>query len=299
MPLPTFLIIGVAKAGTTSLYYYLRQHPQIYLSPIKEPEFMAFGERPCNFTGPGLERWQRSAVTTLAGYQALFDGVRQEAAIGEASVNNRLPRACERIHTYLPHAKLILILRQPADRAYSNFLHMRRLGLEPLAFTDALQAEAERRRQGWLPMFWYGQRGYYHADLQNFLDRFPREQLRVYLYDDWQRQPLTLLQDMFQFLGVEDGFVPDMSIRHNTGQQPRSLRLLRFLQHPDHPLKNALKPLIPAPMRQRLGRWVRQANLAAPPPLDPRLRRQLTERYRDDIRGLETQLQRDLSAWLA
>lgn len=299
MPLPNFLIIGVAKAGTTSLYYHLRQHPQIYLSPIKEPEFLAFGEMPFNFKGPGLDGWRRVSVATLADYQTLFDDARDEIALGEASVNSRLPRACERIQTYLPDAKLIIILRQPADRAYSNFLHMRRLDLEPLDFMEALQAEEERRRQGWLPWFWYGQRGYYHADLQKFLDRFPREQIRVYLHDDWQRQPLTIIQDIFRFLGVDDQLVPDISVRYNTGQLPRSQRLLHFLKHPDHPLKNRLKPLVPPPVRRHVARFLHKANLTTPPLLDPQLRRQLTERYRDDIRRLETLIERDLSAWLA
>ena len=298
MSLPNFVIIGAAKAGTTSLYHYLRQHPQIYMSPRKEPHFFAFGEAPLpEWQGPPLNR--KKVGMTLEDYLKLFEDARNELAIGEASVSNFQPRACERIQHYLPDAKLIAILRQPADRIYSFYLYLRLKGFEPLgSFAEALRMEELGQRENWMPWLRYNEEGFYYAALKNYYDRFPREQIRVYLYDDWQREPLTILRDIFEFLGVEDQFMPDISIRHNIGRLPRSQHLLHFLKNPDHPLKTWLKPLVPFPIRQRLVRSLHKANLTTPPPLDPQLRRKLTERYRDDIRQLETLIERDLSAWL-
>ncbi len=300
MPLPNFLVLGVAKAGTTSLHAYLAQHPQIYMSPRKEPHFFAYGEAPLpDFTGPDSQNARQRAIPTFAAYQALFAGWTNELAIGEASTTNFMARACERIHTYLPDARLILILRQPADRAYSQFLHTRRMGLEPLTdFAQALADEEARTQNPWLPAFTYTRAGFYAPILQQYLDCFPREQLRIYLYEEWQAQTLPVLQDIFGFIGVEPGFVPDTAIRLNTAAVPRNRWLVRFLRG-THPLKQWLKPLLPAHWRQRTVRTLSTYNLTKPPPFDPHLRTQLNQLYRHDIQQTAALIGRDLSHWLA
>src|SRR5262249_36967074 len=150
-----FLVLGVAKAGTTSLHSYLSQHPQIYMSRMKEPHFFAYGEAPLPaFIGPGVDRLKDRIVATWDAYQTLFAEMNGERACGEVSTTNIMQRACERIKHYLPKARLIVILRQPAERAYSQFLHMRRYGWEPMAdFAAALAAEEMRRQQNWQPVF--------------------------------------------------------------------------------------------------------------------------------------------------
>lgn len=301
MPLPNFVVIGAAKAGTTSLYHYLNQHPQVYMGSRKEPNFFAFGEAPLpEWQGPSFDLLRKYIVMTMDDYLMLFADVKNELAIGEASVTNFQPRACERIQHYLPNAKLIAIIRQPADRIYSFYSFLLSRGHEPLnSFAKALKMEKTGHRDHWMPWLRYVEEGFYYTRIKNFYNHFPREQIRIYLYDDWQREPLTILRDIFRFIGVDDHFIPNTSVRHNISRLPRSPRLLRFLRNPNHPLKNALKPLVPFPIRQRLVRTLRTVNLTKPPPLDPHLRRQLTERYRDDIRRLETLIERDLSAWLA
>lgn len=299
MPMPTFLVLGVAKAGTTSLYQYLKQHPQIYMVPIKEPNFFAYGEAPLPaFQGPGTANMQQRVVSTLAAYQDLFKGLTGELACGEVSTTNFMPRACTRIHQYAPGAKLVLILRQPAERAYSQFLHTQRLGWEPLGdLREAVAAEATRIQQNWLPLLCYTSPGFYAAILQQYFERFPREQIRIYLYEEWQRQPTAILQDLFRFLAVDEHFIPDMTVRHNAGVAPRSGWLARFLRQ-SHPLKRWLSLLAPATVRQRVVRSLTHRNLTKPPPLDPQLRAQLTELYRDDILRTQALLGRDLSHWL-
>ena len=123
MTMPNFLIIGAMRAGTTSLYHYLKQHPQVYMSPVKEPRFFALeGEKP-DPGRPTDERLMNHSITDIEAYRALFQAVSKETAIGEASpLYLYSPKAPERIRHYIPDAKLIAVLRDPVERAYSHFL---------------------------------------------------------------------------------------------------------------------------------------------------------------------------------
>ena len=302
MTLPNFLIIGAAKSGTTALYQYLQQHPQIYFSPIKEPKFFAYDGAPPDYRGPaGDETRQRDFVTELAAYEALFAGVTGQTAIGEASTLYLYhPRAPERIRHHIPGAKLIAVLRHPVDRAYSDFLSHTVVagdGREPLAdFGEALQAEAGRIRDNWWPLWHYQQRGFYHGQLARYYERFPRSQIKVYLYEDLESDAAGLCRDVFRFLGVDDEVRPDTSLKHNVSGLPRNQRLHDLLTKP-HPLKKILKPLLPDQLRQRLVTRLRSGNLVRPP-LPVELRRQLLREYRPDILRLQELIQRDLSNWL-
>jgi hypothetical protein len=248
--MPNFLIIGVGKSGTTSLYYALKQHPQIFMSPTKEPRFFYYGER--KFEGFGGPVSTTNFVSTLSEYLSLFIGVTDETAIGEASVNNFFPRACARIKHYIPDAKLIAILRQPADRAYSQFTHAHREGVEPLAdFAQALQSEKTRRHQNWWVFLRYREQSFYYSSLKEYFAHFRREQFRIYLYEEWCSRSLEVLRDIFRFLGVDENFVPDMSVRHNQGMHNRSPALHHFLTR-SHPLKSLVKPFVPPAWRPGL-----------------------------------------------
>ena len=146
MTLPNFFIIGAAKSGSTSLYHYVKQHPQIYMSPLKEPKFFALAGEKLDFPGPGDQENVSRAITDIHSYRNLFQGRTTEIVIGEASVLYLYSRrAINHIWQSIPNAKLIAILRHPVDRAYSNFLSLRRPNHEPIAdFSQALQQEEAR-----------------------------------------------------------------------------------------------------------------------------------------------------------
>lgn len=306
MTMPNFLVIGAAKSGTSALYRYLKQHPQIYMSQIKEPHFFAFeGERP-SFQGPGdQELYDYIGVSDIETYRALFEGVSKETAIGEASTAYLyLSRARDRIRHYVPEAKLIAILRDPAERAYSNFLHLVRDCREPLRdFARALQAEEDRIQNNWGPLWHYKQTGFYYAQLKRYYEVFEREQIKIYLYEDLNDDPLSVLRDAYGFLGVDNTFVPDVSMRYNVSGVPKNERvhaLYEFLHRP-HPVKSIFKPLLPHEsrrrLRERLLNALRNQNLTKPPfPLE--IQRQLEEVYREDVLKLQELIQRDLSEWL-
>jgi hypothetical protein len=305
MTMPNFLIIGAQRSGTTSLYRYLGQNPEVYMSPVKEPRFFAFeGEEP-DFQGP-MRRDPRTpqlgrpvgTVTELDAYRDLFRGVTDEAAVGEASPRYlSSERAPGRIRSHLPEAKLIAVLRDPVERAYSQFLMHRRNGTEPLAdFGRALAAEERRMRDNW----WIGdyrRRGLYYVQLTRYYELFPPDRIRVYLYEDLKEDPVGMTQSIFRFLDVDDGFVPDTSRSFNVSAIPRSRALKTFTGQPSA-LKNALKPFLPERLRTRMVTKLRNRNLAAPPPMLPSARKQLTDTYREDVLKLQDLIGRDLSGWL-
>ena len=292
MTMPNFLVIGAMKSGTTALYYYLEQHPQIYMSPVKEPNFFCSG---------GRESWESESVKRIGAYQYLFKGVSDEKAIGEASHCYLYePQAVARIQQHLPDAKLVAILRNPVDRAYSHFLHMVRNGTEPLTdFAQALREEEtgtyrRRRFQDYIG------RGRYYEQLKRYFDAFDRGQLRVYLYEELSDAPIDTLRDTFRFLGVDDSFVPDVSLRRNVSGYPRYKALDKLLRRPSS-IKEALKVHLPARLRWRLSEAfdaLKTQNLVEPSAVPPEVRRQLVGAYREEILRVQELIQRDLSGWL-
>lgn len=299
MLMPNFLIIGAAKAGTTALYYYLKQHPQIYMSPVKETNFFALEGEKLDFRGPGdREAINSFSITDLESYLLQFQGVSNEIAIGEASpLYLYSPKAPERIKFYIPNAKLIAILRNPVERAYASFLHLIRDGREFFTdFAQALQEEKARIQNNWEHIWHYEQMGFYYTQLKRYYDIFRHSQIKVYLYEDFKTRPVSVLQDIFRFLGVDDTFSPDMYIRPNVSGIPKNKVMHTFLTKPN-PIKTILKPFFPARLRQRIVTSLKNRNLVKPE-LSPEIRKQLLQVYREDIMKLQDLIQRDLSKWL-
>jgi hypothetical protein len=281
MTMPNFLIIGAARSGTTTLYRYLEQHPEIYVSPVKEPGFFAF-----EGLDAGYGRFGKG-VCDLAAYRALFDGVAGETAVGEVSPIYLIsPRAPARIQHYIPEARLVAILREPAERARSA------------ATVKALYGGAGREAFGQTvrDIHW----GFYHAHLRRYFDRFDPAQIRVYLHEDLRDDARGLSQDLYGFLGVNSAFEPDVTTIHNVSGIPRR-RLWRALLAVLHSVRGALAPRLPAALRRRGGVYwdgLQRWGLVAPPPLEPEVRAELLAMYRDDILRLQELIGRDLSAWL-
>jgi hypothetical protein len=309
MSLPDFLVIGAPRAGTTSLWHHLDSHPQVYMSPVKEPKFFAFEGEEADFRGPPPEDLSGGtgapwAITDLEAYRALFGGVTDETAVGEASTLYLYynEKTAERIRRRVPEAKLIAVLRDPAERAYSHFLFMRSHGREPLAdFARALDAEEERVRERWWPAFHYTRAGFYHEQLSRYFELFGREQIRIYLYEDLKTDPSGVTRDVFRFLGVDDAFVPDgMSVRHNPSGIPKSSSLYAFLYSGFRRARPFVEPHLPKGLRHRVPRLVaslKTRNLDKPRLL-PEVRGRLIGEYREDVLRLQDLIGRDLSSWL-
>ncbi len=298
MTMPNFLILGAAKAGTTSIYRYLKQHPQIYMSPAKEPKFFAFEGENLDFRGLGDEKEANYIVTNIDDYRALYKKVTNQIAIGEAStIYLYIAKSVERIKYYIPKAKLIAILRDPAERAYSNYLHLIKQEREPLDFAEALAQEEERIKNNWWSFWHYKHRGLYYIQLKRYYEAFEKNQIKVYLYEDLKNNPLGMLKDMFGFLEIDDTFTPDISEKvRQAAPIPKNKALESFLSQP-HPLKSILSPLLPTSFREKLVNKIRYLNRGKPK-LSPAVRKQLIEFYREDILQLQDLIDRDLSQWL-
>lgn len=287
MTLPNFMIIGVAKAGTTSLYHYVDQHPQVFMCPVKETNFFAYADaRGGTWTGEGDPPHPALFhVKTIEAYEALFEGVTDEISIGEASpLYFRSPTAARRIHECIPKVKLVASLRNPADRAFSGFLMRVRKGHAAMNIRAGLRPESHHVTEG-----------FYYDRLKRFFAIFPRHQVHIIIFEDLRADPAKVVTNLFDFLGVDTNLVPDTSIRHNPAGIPKSRLINRIFYNPT--LIRTAKSVLPESVHGMVKR-VRQMNLRTPPPFPPDLRAELLELYREDMRKLERLLDRDLSIWL-
>lgn len=290
--LPNFVIIGAAKAGTTALYWYLAEHPAVFMSPVKETNYFAYGLDGAGRLLYGNPEVHRFPVKSLAEYEALFAGADRAAAIGEASpLYLECPQAAGRIRELIPGARIICSLRHPVDRAYSDyqmFLRRRGLRLDPARDLTPTSAWA-RPDSHWMQI------GRYHEQLARYFDAFPRAQIHVSLFDDLKRNALQTTQDVYRFVGVDAAHAPNFAAPHAVGGMPASRLLERFFMNPV--IRSAVEPWVPT----RAANWVRQLrsrNLRRAPSLPAQLRRDLTRHFRDDIVRTSELIGRNLDGWL-
>jgi len=208
--LPDALIIGAPKAGTSALHAALAQHPQVYASPVKEPKYyMCWDAPPPAHRGPGDSHSRQEWVWRREDYAALFDAAPEQSVRLESTpFYLYVPSARRRIAEELPHAKLIVIVRDPIDRAYSNWMHLWVDGLEPIGdFFEAWRAEDSRMAAGWAPFWHYRQLGRYGQQLADLLGRVDRDRVLVLRYWHLVSQPTETLHRVARFLGIAENRV--------------------------------------------------------------------------------------------
>jgi hypothetical protein len=276
---PTFFLAGAAKSGTTAVYAALGRHPDVFLPERKEPHYYAY------LAAPDLVRAVYPSRTEAdRHYRDLYAPVADERAVGDASTTNLVvPGAAAAIANDVPNARIVVVLRQPVDRAYAHYRHFVVAGGEPLpSFADAVRAEPTRRAQGFPFTYEYLGWGRYADQLQPFVERFGRDRVLVHLYDDLCADADGVMRATFAFLDV-DADVPAIVPRRNVIRAQRRPRL-----------SGALRAL------GRPGRAVADRVASAtitPEPLDLGLRAELTASIDDDLHRLEDLVGRDLSAW--
>jgi hypothetical protein len=293
MRVPDFLIIGAMKGGTTLLYDALQQHPEIFMPLAKEPHFFSVvGREPAAVPLEGA----RTRMGSWQDYTALFDKGTDYRVVGEASTSYLYtPWVAEEIERRLGDIKIVCILRNPVERAYSHYLWLRRLELESAEqFGHALELEAERIRTK-CDFGRYVSLGMFNSQLEPYLRLFRHENVCVLFFQDILADPQMLIQRLYRFLDLERvDFQPDLSIRRNPSGEPR-FRLLDRLFKQTTMLKQVLMGMLPRSMYLQLSR-IRDWNLVKPS-MDPGTRKALVDLYRDEIYKLETLTGRDLSEW--
>jgi len=298
--LPNFLIVGAAKSGTTSLYYYLKQHPQVYMSQVKEPKFISSQFLIFPFNGIGDKKVEQNIIKSFNEYYNLFKDVNQEKMIGEASADNLYfyNDTIKYIKKYLGNIKIIIILRNPIERAFSAYMHLIHRGREYLSFLEAIKEEKNRRNNNWEFIWYYTDVGFYYYQVKAYLGNFT--QVKIYPYDDLRKDPPGLIKDIYKFLEIDTSFVPDVSIKYNVTGIPKNKFIHKFLKEPNI-LKSAVKPivktLIPKEKRRKIIEKIKMRNLQKPQ-MKPETREYLKNLYRKDILKLQDLIRRDLSSWL-
>ncbi|HYF12119.1 MAG TPA: sulfotransferase [Actinomycetota bacterium] len=293
MTRPDTIVIGAAKAGTTALYWYLAEHPDVFMSPLKETNYFAFGLDEHGRWLYGDPELHRFRVHSWDAYEELFERAGSARAVGEVSpIYLECPQTAGRIRERLPGARIICGLRDPVDRAYSDFLmYLRTRGRRLDPERDLVASAAWARPDShWMKI------SRYHEMLVPYFDAFPAEQIHVYLFDDLRRDPLGTLRDVYAFVGVDTTFVPDLNTPHNVGGVPGNMRLERVLT--SHRLRALVDPIVP----RRVGdavRRLRTRNLRRPPSLSPEVRTELLAPFRDDVARTAELIGRDLTHWLA
>ena len=315
MPLPTFIVVGAVKAGTTSLFNYLGQHPDIQMSEWNWPRYFHVCDGPPDFDA--MSRQYGSALRnesekhfakmcpervprTLHNYAALWNDKSDAKERGEVSPTYLHDASvCDRIARQLPRAKLIMVLRNPVDRAYSHFVMDRRRNWESVAdFGEALDREPVDIDEFWWGRRQYVRHGMYADTIARFQAAFPNEQLKVMLYDDLAADSSAYLGEMLDFIGVDSSFEIDTSTRHHKGMVKEDNLKSRLL-YAAFPGKQLIKRSLPTRLRNRISGSIENATHAEPDPLTDDVRERLQQVFREDIQKTQALIGRDLSVWLA
>lgn len=299
MTVPTFAVIGAARSGTTAITEALRGHPDAFVTSPKEPHYFAFAGKRLAFTGPGDDDGiNRTAVTDPSEYLALYDGSEGRTARGEGSVSTLyyFADAIPAIQAVNPDLRLLVVLRDPVDRAFSSFQYLKVRGRETEPdFATAVSLEESRRAAGWHHLWHYLAMGLYADALEAFLGAFGKEQVSVLLYDDLTADPSTAVASAYRHLGLE----PDRATmagapRVNSSGEPRSAAaqgvLNRLGGHPR--LRRAGRMLVPFGARERMRRW-NQIETG----VSTATRAELSPVFADDLDRVEQLLNRHLPAW--
>jgi hypothetical protein len=298
--LPDFFIIGAPKSGTTALHAALAEHPQLFLSRVKEPKFFLCDGPPPRHGGPGDAHSALEWVWRRDEYERLFDEAPEGALRGESTAFYLQDlEAHRRIAAAVPDARLIMVLRDPVDRAYSNWAHLWADGLEPISdFLTACAEETARRDAGWAPIWRYLETGRYGHQIRHLRTLFPPEQLHIIRYKDLVDEPARTLDAVCRFLGVEEGVLVEAPARNVGGYVPPTL-YTRVLQEAFR-LGAAAGSHFPPQVWRKASlplQWLIQRTPQHRPELAEHDRATLIDHFAEDIDIVEAETGWDLDQW--
>jgi hypothetical protein len=286
MRLPNFLIIGAAKSGTTTLYEYLNRHPQIYLSPIKEPQFFAVDSQ-----------YERG----IEWYYSLFNSASPNQICGEASTDYTklplYPKTAERIAHHLPNVKMIYIMRHPVERVYSHYQHLQRGHKIELTFKDYIQQNSVCIDTS-----------YYIKQINYYLNIFPQESFLFLLMEDLIHNPEPTLRNICKFLEIDEqvSLISEEKVTANNSKKHFKDTIRRRITYPIRalPFVETFKDTLPQQWRDFAynllqnsfyGHQVKQQYLV--PQMNNETRRWLLDKFQISNQELSEFLGRDLSSW--
>lgn len=294
--LPDFLLIGAAKSGTTSLFEYLNQHPEVFVPAKKELFYFSFGNKKPTYTNSNflsMLTWKR------VDYIEEFQNTKGKI-IGECSTSylytssETIANIKELYGEQAKDLKIMVILRNPVDRAFSHYTHLVRNGLETLSFEEAIHAENISKRKNEIWGFDYIEYGNYGTQLSNFIQEFP--QTKVFLFEDL-KMPENLLLELQAFLKLQTPFSASKIESFNPSGIPKHKRTLNLLR--DRKIKRVLKWFTPKKLSFKLkstrDQWM--AKTMTRIQMKPETKQMLIAQYSEEIDKLAQLIQRPLNHW--
>jgi hypothetical protein len=296
--LPNFLIVGAAKSGTSSLHNYLNQHTDVFMPSynneamkVKEPRFLIKDL---------VQNRLHNGVWSFEEYKSLFSDVKDEMAVGESSVlylyYHQL--AIKNIKYYLGNeVKIIIMLRNPTDRAYSAFQHVSRGFKENYSFEESLSIEKGRmeREENLTPMVMYKEMGMYYEMVKSYKDSF--KNVHIIFYEDFSDNVQTEMNKVYNFLSISKSRKIDLSSRYNVGGKRWKNKIMKYIFMKDNLIQSIFKLVIPISFRKAIRNKL--INLSTNPvlPIEEETRKMLNDHFKEDIQKLSLLLNKDLQHW--
>ena len=296
--LPNFLVVGAAKCGTSSLHYYLNQHPDVFMPTytdeglkVKEPRFLIKEK---------IKNRLEKGVWDFDDYNSLFDTVAEEKAIGESTVLYLFyyKEAIKNIKKYLiEDVRIIIMLRNPIDRAYSSYLFASRTPQENQTFEYALESSSERFKQDITlsPMILYKELGLYYKMVKAYFDNF--KNVHIILYDDFVMSADKEVSKVLDFLNIDNRNVNTNKIINSGGKQWDS-KLMKKILMGNSKMSSFIKNLVPKSIRVKLKKGLTNIFTSKAARMKESTKKELLNYYQNDIKLLEKLINKDLSKWL-
>ena len=296
--LPNFLIVGAAKCGTSSLHNYLNQHPDVFMPSYNEQGMKA--KEPRFLIKDLVKDRLHNGVWDLESYQALFNNVVNEKAIGESTVLYLYyyNEAIKNIKKYLgDDVKIIIMLRNPVDRAFSAYTHVSRSLKEPLSFEEALEVEENRLENDitLTPMVMYKDMGLYHNMVSAYIENF--KNVHVVMHEDFLQNPKAVVKLTLAFLGILRSVELDTDSKYNVGGKSWRFSFLKQFFMKDNVIKKELRVIFPKTLRKRFRVFLEYFLKEKVKPIKPGTKKELISFFRSDVEKLEKLLNIDLKNW--
>lgn len=311
--LPTFIVVGANKGGTTSIYHYLKQHKQVYLSPIKEPHFFSqdidinlfkkeFAHNKLQdiekyVSGDMKEEYHAAFIRDIEQYKKLFSRVQDQKAIGELSTSYLYSKvAAKEIKNLLPDCKIIICLRNPFERAYSHYrMNLWTGNSNEFDFYKALVEDFNHTPKVWGNAHLYTEIGLYYEQVKRYLDVFGKENVKIIFTEDMKKNAPQVIKELYEFIGVDSSFIPDTSTRYNEVFTPKYKNITWFLN------KSGIRPLMKRLSPQFLKNIVVKVfykGKGEKGEIPENAKQFMKEKFSDDISKLSLLLNKDLSNWI-
>jgi len=286
--LPNFIIAGAAKAGTTSLFHYLSEHPEIFMSNPKEVNFFT-----CKEIKDQKLYYDSFLIDNLESYKNLFSNASNYKAIGEGSVSSLFYKNTpKKIKNLIPDIKIIILLRNPIDRAFSHYLMDYKLGLINDSFDDIVFRKSNSKN---LDLYFqqYLELGKYYNQIKRYLDIFNKDQVKIFLQEDLFSNTQNVVKEIYNFLNVDSSFIPKINKKHNAFSMPRN-KIFRKI-YSNYFLRTSFSYIFSSEIKRKLKKiFLKEDNK---PKMSTKTKKYLLDFYLDDINDLENLIKKDLTNW--